>query len=130
MDRIVKRFLGTVCLLLLAACGGGSSASGSGGGTAPAISSFTATPPSIAPGASTTLTWSVSGATSLSIDEGVGAVTGKTSIAASPSTTTTYTLTATNAAGSSSASAKVTVVAPKPLIASESPPRRVSAIDS
>ncbi|HXC16746.1 MAG TPA: glycoside hydrolase family 44 protein [Holophagaceae bacterium] len=115
----MKRLLGTACLLMLAACGGGgSSASGSGGGAAPAISSFAATPPSIAPGASTTLTWSVSGATSLSIDQGVGAVTGKTSIAASPSTTTIYTLTATNAAGSATASATVAVVAPKPLIAS------------
>jgi hypothetical protein len=118
MDRIVKRFLGTTCLLLLAACGGGSSDSGGGGGAAPAISGFAATPPSIAPGASTTLTWSVSGATGLSIDQGVGVVTGRTSLAVSPSATTTYTLTATNAAGSSSARATVTVVAPKPLIAS------------
>ncbi|HJU83328.1 MAG TPA: glycoside hydrolase family 44 protein [Holophagaceae bacterium] len=75
----------------------------------PLIASFTASPATIASGASATLAWSVSGATSLSLDQGVGDVTGKTSIAVSPAATTAYTLTATNAAGAVTASATVTV---------------------
>lgn len=42
----------------------------------PVIASFTASPAAIAAGAPSTLAWSVTGATSLSIDPGVGAVTG------------------------------------------------------
>ncbi len=74
----------------------------------PTISSFIATPSTITVGQSSTLSWSVSGATSLSIDNGIGTVTG-TSKAMSPIATTTYKLTATNAAGSVSATAMVTV---------------------
>ncbi|MFN8010701.1 MAG: hypothetical protein U0P81_04785 [Holophagaceae bacterium] len=80
----------------------------------PVIASFTATPASLAPGQSSTLAWSVTGATSLSIDSGVGDVTGASSRAVSPASTTTYTLTATNPAGSATASATVTVDAAPP----------------
>jgi hypothetical protein len=76
----------------------------------PVISSFTANPQSIAPGASSTLSWSVSAATSLSIG-GIGTVTGA-STSVSPAQTTTYTLTATNSGGSSTAQATVTVTNP------------------
>jgi hypothetical protein len=75
---------------------------------APVISSFTASPSVIAPGQSSTLSWSVSGATSLSISPGVGPVTG-TSVSVSPTTTTEYVLTASNAAGSTTARTTVTV---------------------
>ncbi len=74
----------------------------------PTINSFRASPLTIQPGDSAALEWNVSGATSLKIDKGVGAVTG-TSTNVSPSKTTTYTLTATNAGGSVSAKATVTV---------------------
>lgn len=66
----------------------------------PVINSFTASPGSITLGASSTLSWSVSGATTVSINQGVGGVTPSGSILVSPGATTTYTLTATNAAGS------------------------------
>ena len=100
-------------LVTLFACGGG------GGGTAgagvvpppttlPAISAFIATPSSINAGQSTQLSWSVTGATSLAIDHGVGTVTG-TTFTVSPASTTTYTLAATNGAGSVTAQATVTV---------------------
>jgi hypothetical protein len=56
--------------------------------------------------------WNVSSATSLAIDNGVGDVTGRTSITVSPQATTTYTLTATNSGGSVSSTATVTVNAP------------------
>jgi uncharacterized protein YkwD/chitodextrinase len=77
--------------------------------TAPAIASFSANPASITAGQSATLSWSVSGATALSIDNGIGAVTGSGSRAVTPAQTTTYRLTATNNAGTSSKSVTVTV---------------------
>ena len=43
---------------------------------APVLSQFTATPASIYQGDPSTLAWSVTGATSLSLDNGLGTVTG------------------------------------------------------
>ncbi len=76
----------------------GSTATGgaAGSGTTPAIvslTSFTASPTTIAVGQSSTLSWKVSGATTLSIDQGVGSVLGKTSQVVTPTQTTSYTLT-------------------------------------
>jgi len=79
-------------------------------GTVPTISSFAASPTSITAGASVTLSWSITGATSLSINNGVGTVTGS-SVSVSPTTTTTYIITATNAFGQNTAAAVVTVTA-------------------
>jgi hypothetical protein len=81
----------------------------------PVIAAFTATPSTIAQGRTATLSWSVSGATSLSIDGGVGAVTG-TTVSVRPGATTTYTLTATNAGGPATSRATVTVTAPAPAL--------------
>jgi hypothetical protein len=78
---------------------------------APVISSFTASPSGIAPGGYATLTWSVSGATSVSIDDGTGPVTAQSPKVVTPSATTTYTLTATNRAGSVTATLVVPVTA-------------------
>jgi fibronectin type 3 domain-containing protein len=78
----------------------------------PTISSFTASPATIATGASSTLSWATTGAASIAITPGTFTSTsasGSTSV--SPTATTTYTLTATNAAGSATATAKVTVTA-------------------
>jgi hypothetical protein len=52
-------------------------------------------------GQSSTLSWQVTGATSLSIDQGVGDVSHQSTVLASPTQTTTYTLKATNADGQS-----------------------------
>src|SRR5581483_11684254 len=82
----------------------------------PTISSFTAAQPQVATGQSVTLSWSVTGATSLRIDPDVGAVTGS-SVKVAPKATTTYTLTAGNASGSKMATVKVTV-ASKPVVSS------------
>ncbi len=110
--------------MLVTACGSSSIGDTGGGTSAPVISSFTATPASIQSGQSSTLSWSVTGATSLSIDQGIGAVTG-TSRGVSPGTTTTYTLTATNSAGSVTGATTVTVTPapanPVPSIGSISP---------
>jgi hypothetical protein len=108
-----------LALTAISGCGGGGSSSSSGQTTAPSIASgsFKAAASTITAGGSTTLSWSVSNATSLSIDNGVGTVTGA-SVTVKPSATTTYTLTATNSAGTSvTAQVTVTVVA-APSIAS------------
>jgi hypothetical protein len=75
----------------------------------PVINSFTATPPSILVGGSTILSWNVSGATSVSIDPGIGAVASVSSKSVSPGSTTNYTLTASNSFGWVSQSITVTV---------------------
>ena len=79
--------------------------------TAPVIASFTASPSTINLGQTTTLAWAVTGATSLSINQGVGTVTGLTSTQVTPSAigTITYILTATNSIGSPTTNAQVTV---------------------
>jgi hypothetical protein len=78
--------------------------------TLPLINSFTANPTSITAGSSSTLAWSATGATGISITPGTFTSTAATgSLMVSPTATTTYTLTATNAAGNSTATAKVVV---------------------
>jgi DNA-binding beta-propeller fold protein YncE len=81
---------------------------------APVITSFTVKPTTIVSGQSAVLSWATSGTVaSLSIDQGVGAVTG-TSTSVSPTATTTYTLTASNSGGSASKSVSITVTPPPP----------------
>ena len=93
-------------VLLVAACALG--ITGRVHAQVPTITSFTAAPASIAAGQNAALAWVVSGASGLSINNGVGTVTG-TNLTVSPVVTTTYTLTATNAAGASIATATVAV---------------------
>jgi|GEM_PF-1320349 len=83
--------------------------------TAPTINSFTAANSTIGQGSPVTLTWSVTGATSLSIDHGVGNVTGQ-SVNVTPSSlgSNTYTLTATNATGNTTAQVTVMTSATAP----------------
>lgn len=90
---------------------------GSPTGSPPTILSFTASPANIGAGDSSLLSWSVSGATSLSISPGVGSVTGS-SVTVTPAATTQYTLVAANAYGSTSAQTTVTVVNGSPSSAS------------
>lgn len=77
----------------------------------PVIELFAAEPYVIEQGQSATLSWVISGAKrpALTIDQGIGDVTGLTSVTVSPTTTTTYTLTATNRNGSSTADVTVSV---------------------
>ncbi|MCU1504871.1 MAG: glycosyl hydrolase [Ilumatobacteraceae bacterium] len=112
-----------VAIVVLAGCGssqgvitqdsvGGSSTTAVGGtGGAPQIASFTAQPSTISPGQASVLVWLVSDpAATLSIDNGVGTVTG-TSQTVAPKASTVYTLTATNGAGSTSSHVAVSVAA-------------------
>lgn len=74
----------------------------------PAIVSFTAAPAAIAAGEASVLSWNVLGASLLSIDQGVGPVTG-TSVTVRPVTTTTYRLSASNTLGTVTATVTVSV---------------------
>ncbi len=76
--------------------------------TFPVVSTFTADPVSITSGLASTLSWTVTNASSTFIDNGVGTVTG-TSVSVSPTTSTTYTLPAINPAGTTAAQATVAV---------------------
>ncbi len=75
----------------------------------PVITSFGAVPPTIRPGQQATLSWATSGATALTIDNGVGPQATSGSVVVSPTTPTTYTLTAANNVSSSTAQATVNV---------------------
>ncbi|MGB6198919.1 MAG: peptidoglycan-associated lipoprotein Pal [Candidatus Acidiferrales bacterium] len=65
-------------------------------------------------GQSSTLTWSSTNATALTIAPGVGTVAPEGTTSVSPTESTTYTITATGPGGSADASARVTVSAPPP----------------
>jgi hypothetical protein len=90
----------------MAACGGGP---GMKQGP-PVISAFTASPTDAVTGHRITLSWTVAGATDVSIS-GVGAVTGN-STDVHPTTDTDYVLTATNAAGTVTQDVQVTIYPP------------------
>jgi hypothetical protein len=79
------------------------------GASKPAIVRFTAAPTNINQGQSSLLSWTTTGASTVTINNGVGTVPANGSKSVSPSTTTTYTLTATGADGVTSVTAAVTV---------------------
>ena len=75
---------------------------------------LSANPATIQKGKSSTLTWSTTNATNVSINQGIGDVSTSGSRSVSPSSSTTYTLTAKGEGGTASASARVTVTTPPP----------------
>lgn len=77
-------------------------------GDLPIVNIFSADPSTINQGESSTLTWSVSDADTVTITPG-GTVASSGSTPVSPVVTTTYTLIATNSAGSTTASVTITV---------------------
>ena len=88
----------------------------------PAIDRFTAEPSTVTQGSPSTLRWSVSNATDISIDQGIGTLTAANgSRTVTPSVDTTYTLVAKGVGGTTSSSvtvnvrpADVPIVAPRP----------------
>ena len=95
-------FFTIILLMLIAGCNGASP-------TAPIINSFLANPTTITVGESSALSWSVTDATSVTVDNGIGSVALTGTTAVNPTTTTTYMLTATNVAGSVTATTTVAV---------------------
>ena len=82
-------------------------------GTLPIINSFTVGDANPLYGAETSLNWNVSGATTISINQGIGLVSGASgTVGIAPLQTTTYTLTATNKYGSVTANVTLTVPTP------------------
>jgi peptidoglycan-associated lipoprotein len=73
-----------------------------------------ANPTSVDKGGSTTLSWSSTNATQLTISPEVGAIAPEGSTKVTPSDSTTYTITASGPGGSADASVRVTVAAPPP----------------
>lgn len=73
---------------------------------------LTATSPTISGGQISTLNWTTTDATTVSINQGIGTVAPSGSRTISPTATTIYTLTATNAAGSTTRNVTVTVTTP------------------
>ena len=83
-----------------------------------------ASPASIQPGQSVTLTWSSTNATNVQVGPEVGQVAAEGSTKVSPSSSTTYTVTATGPGGTADASARVTV-----MVASAPPPTTSQSMD-
>lgn len=77
--------------------------------------SIVANPTSINQGLASNLTWTSTGATSATLNQGIGnvAINGNNSV--SPNVTTTYTLAVTGPGGSANCSATITVIPPTPL---------------
>jgi peptidoglycan-associated lipoprotein len=76
--------------------------------------SLQASPTSIEPGDSSTLSWTSTDATQLTIAPDVGSVTAQGSTKVTPSSSTSYTLTASGPGGSASATARITVATTAP----------------
>lgn len=93
----------------------------------PTISHFAAEPDTVNSGQPSSLSWSVSDAQSIELDNGIGSVSPNGRRAVYPTATTTYTLTASNAGGSTTASVTVTVSAPPPPAAAPAPPTQSAA---
>jgi hypothetical protein len=79
-----------------------------------AINSFGASPPTITSGGSSTLSWTVVGASTVNIDQGIGNVALAGSRVVMPGSTTVYTLTASNSAGVSGGTTPVNPPTPTP----------------
>ena len=73
------------------------------------IGTFNSSPSTINPGGTSILSWNVTGANSVSIDQGIGQVNAAGSRVVSPASTTVYTLSATNSAGTVTSSATIMV---------------------
>ncbi|HEU0122542.1 MAG TPA: OmpA family protein [Bryobacteraceae bacterium] len=87
----------------------------------PIVKFFSAEPTTIERGQASSLKWEVTGADSVSINQGLGTVSASGNRSVFPSDTTTYTLTATNGGGSVTESVTVNVTAPAPKPAPEAP---------
>jgi hypothetical protein len=83
-------------------------------GTPPVITEFSSNPSTINAGGTSTLLWSVIGATSVSVDQGIGQVAIVGTRVVSPATSTVYTISATNSAGTVNRSAVTTVNSASP----------------
>jgi len=96
-------------LLIASGCIYLPSAPGTEKGAPPSITTFDANPETISTGSRAQLSWSVSDARSITIDNGVGSVALRGTRIVVPASTTNYTLTAANQYGTVTATAQVIV---------------------
>jgi hypothetical protein len=96
--------------------------------TPPVINSFSISRSNIAIGESVTLQWSVSNATSVSINNGVGSVAASGQATITPLGDTNYTLTATNGGGSANRSVSVSATVPGGYCAANTVPSGTTAV--
>ena len=75
----------------------------------PGVSQFSASPQAVASGWACQLQWNVSGAATVTIDNGIGSVGASGKVCVTPTKATTYTLTATNSLGTVTKSTTVTI---------------------
>ncbi len=111
----MKRLIPLLVLvsILIAGCGGGAITIGVPGAQ-PSILSFNAEPSTISAGGTSNLSWNVTGATTITIDQGIGNVALTGTRAVSPAATTVYTLTASSSSGTSTATTQVVVSGASP----------------
>lgn len=103
-EHLILSFVLILLIIFLSACGGVTPATG------PVINSFTVDPTPIEQGDNAALSWETTGATSVTINQGIGTVTVPSgSFPIFPMTSTTYTLTAANSDGSSTAEVRIVV---------------------
>ncbi len=95
------RFFFLFVLVFVASCDEINDGENGNGDGSPTIVSFAPSPGEVNLGESATLSWSVNGATSITIDNGIGDVTNDedAQVTVTPTQTTTYTLSATNDQG-------------------------------
>ena len=79
---------------------------------APTIQAFIAAPSTINAGGTTTLSWVVTGALNVSVDNGIGSVAGQSYVVVQPSRSTTYRISASNGSGTVTQTTTVYVVVP------------------
>lgn len=91
-------------------------AAGIASGEQPMIKSFNATPPLIILGSCANLSWSVTGAASVYIDQGIGVVPPNGSKTVKPAEPTNYTLVAINGSNSTTASSAINVIRRLPTV--------------
>lgn len=77
---------------------------------APSITSFSSNPPAVVPGQQTILSWTSTGGTSASINQGVGVVATSGNVTVTPVVGAAYTLTVSGPGGSATASLTVSAV--------------------
>ncbi len=106
--RVVFALVVLLLFLVVSACATPQPAS-------PTVNHFYANPAHISQGNSCTLNWKVTGADTVTIDHGLGAVPATGSRTVSPDETTVYELTATNTAGVTVADTSVTVSTSPPV---------------
>ncbi|MGA2157629.1 MAG: hypothetical protein ABSG90_00280 [Dehalococcoidia bacterium] len=108
-------FLSLALLVLLILIPGCITVLPPGGGQPPVIGTFSSSPSTINSGSTSTLLWNVTGANSVSIDNGIGQVSAAGSMSVSPAQSTVYTLSATNSTGTVTSSAAITVGSTPPV---------------